>query len=293
MRYGALEAGGTKMICAIGNENFEVLERVSIPTTTPDETLQAIAEWFQERKPDSLGIATFGPVDLNPESKTYGLITTTPKPGWKNAPIFPFLRDSLNIPVAIDTDVNAAAISEWSFGAAKGKKSCIYITVGTGIGAGIIAEGKIVHGLIHPEFGHILLRPSPKDPKPEGFCPFHNGCLEGLACGKSVMQRWGKPAFDLPADHVAWEIESDYLAQMCHNAIMSLSVEKIIIGGGVLHNYFLFPMIRQKTLSYLANYVDSNSILDHIDEFIVPPALGDNSGIIGAMVLAKQSSLVI
>ena len=199
-----------------------------------------MAEWFGERHVDALGIGTFGPVDLKKDSVTYGSITTTPKPGWRNTPLLAELRDALRVPALIDTDVNAAALAEWKLGAARGLNSCLYVTVGTGVGAGLVIEGRLVHGLVHPELGHMLLQPEEGDPAAAGFCPWHRGCIEGLASGPAIEKRWGKKGFELPQDHEAWRLEAAYLAQMCANAVCAFSPEKIILGGGVMQQKHLF-----------------------------------------------------
>ncbi len=289
MFFGALEAGGTKMVLSVGNENNELLERTSIPTEAPAKTIPAMIDWFKGKKIVSLGIGSFGPVDLHRDSSTYGFITKTPKPGWSDQPLLPPMRDALGIPAIVDTDVNAAALAEWQLGAAKGLGSCMYVTVGTGVGAGLVIEGRLVHGLVHPEFGHILLRPEKGDPTPDGFCPYHKGCLEGLACGPAIEKRWGKKAYELPIDHEAWDLEASYLAQMCVNAICAYSPEKIILGGGVMQQKHLFPLIRQKTVALLNGYVQSKAILKDIDTYIVEPGLDTKSGATGALLLARQA----
>ncbi len=289
MRYGTLEAGGTKMVLSVGNEDNELQEQVSIPTEAPEKTIPAMIDWFREKEIVSLGIGTFGPVDLNPASKTYGWITKTPKPGWSMKPLLPPMRDELGVPAKIDTDVNAAALAEWKLGAAKGLNSCMYVTVGTGIGAGLIIEGRMVHGLVHPELGHMLLRPEKGDPAPDGFCPYHKGCLEGLASGPAIEKRWGKKGYELPPEHQAWELEAGYLAQMCMNAICAFSPEKIILGGGVMQQKHLFPLIREKTKALLNGYVQHEAILDRIDTYIVEPGLGTKSGATGALLLAREA----
>lgn len=289
MRFGTLEAGGTKMVLSVGNEQNELLEQATIPTETPEKTIPAMIAWFKDRNIAALGIGTFGPVDLNPASPTYGWITRTPKPGWRDTPLLPPMRDMLGVPVRIDTDVNAAALAEWRLGAAKGLKSCLYVTVGTGIGAGIVAEGRIVHGLMHPELGHMLLRQEKEDPAPDGFCPYHHGCLEGLASGPAIAKRWGVKAQELPPEHEAWRLEAAYLAQMCMNAVCSFSPEKIILGGGVMQQKHLFLLIRQKTVGLLNGYVQAEEITERIDSYIVEPGLGTRSGAIGALLLARQA----
>ena len=290
MRLGTLEAGGTKMVLSVGNENNELLEQTSIPTETPAKTIPAMVEWFKSKDIIALGIGSFGPVDLNPKSQTYGYITSTPKPGWSNQPLLPTLRESLHVPAMIDTDVNAAALAEWKLGAAKGLNSCMYVTIGTGVGAGLVVEGHLVHGLLHPEMGHMLLQPAKNDPTPDGFCPFHKGCLEGLASGPAIAKRWGRKAYELPQDHEAWELEGWYLAQMCVNAICTLSPEKIILGGGVMQQKHLFPMIRKKTQELLNGYIRHQAILEKIDAYITEPGLGTRSGATGALLLAKQAA---
>ena len=289
MRFGTLEAGGTKMVLSVGDENNELLEQTRIPTEEPEKTVPTMIRWFEEKEIVSLGIGTFGPVDLKKESPTYGWITKTPKPGWSDMPLLPSMRDALGVPVLIDTDVNAAALAEWKLGAAKGLDSCMYVTIGTGIGAGLVIGGSLVHGLVHPELGHMLLRQEPKDQTPVGFCPYHQGCLEGLASGPAIEKRWGRKGYELPPDHAAWELEAAYLAQMCMNAICAFSPEKIILGGGVMQQKHLFPMIREKTRKLLNGYIRADEILENIDSYIVEPELGTKSGAIGALLLARQA----
>lgn len=289
MIYGTLEAGGTKMVLSLGNEQNELTEQVTMPTQSPDETIPAMIRWFKERKIDALGIGTFGPVDLNPESETYGWITSTPKPGWRNQPLLPRMRDELGVPAMIDTDVNAAALAEWKLGAARGLRSCMYVTVGTGVGAGLVIEGRVVHGLMHPELGHMLLREVSTDPSPEGFCPYHKGCVEGLCSGVALEKRWGRKARELSPDHEAWKLEAAYLAQMCVNAVCAFSPEKIILGGGVMQQKHLFPLIRQRTVELLNSYIQSPAILERIDTYITEPGLGTRSGALGALLLARAA----
>ena len=290
MRLGALEAGGTKMVCSIGDETGKILDRATFPTLSPAETLPPMIEYFKNAGIEALGISSFGPLDLNPASPTYGYVTTTPKPGWGYCPLMPEFQKALGVPVGIDTDVGGAALAETLLGAAKGLKNCVYVTVGTGIGAGVVAEGQLLHGMVHPEWGHMLLRPHPEDPTPHGFCPYHDGCLEGLACGPAIDKRWGKPSRELPSDHIAWEIEAYYLAQFCVTALVAISTEKIVLGGGIMQEKFLFPMIREKTLKLLNGYVAADQVTKHIDELIVPPGLGVNSGVTGALLLAAEAA---
>ena len=231
MLLGALEAGGTKMICSMGNEQGQIVDRVSIPTGQPQQTLKDIAAYFMARRPQAVGIGSFGPLQLNPGKTAYGSLTSTPKLAWQNVPILDYFKDVLRVPIAIDTDVNAAALAEWKLGAARGLNGCVYFTVGTGIGGGVVSGGKIIHGLVHLELGHVLLRPMPNDPLPQGVCPFHIGCAEGLACGVAMERRWGSRAEELPNDHPAWELEADYLAQLCADAVVCYSPERIVMAA--------------------------------------------------------------
>jgi len=289
MILGALEAGGTKMVCAIGDENGQVIRRASFPTLTPQETLPELIAFFQEAGIEALGIGCFGPLELNRNADDYGYITTTPKIAWQNTALLPAFRDALNIPVEIDTDVNGAAYGEALLGAGKGCSNLVYFTIGTGIGGGCYTSGQLLHGMLHPEMGHMLLRPMGNDPTPEGFCPFHKGCLEGLASGPAIEKRWKMKAYELPADHEAWELEADYLAQMCMNTIVTLSPEKIVLGGGVMHQSQLFPMIREKTKALLNGYIRTTQTMGSLENYIVPPELGDNAGICGALLLARDA----
>ena len=289
MLLGALEAGGTKMVCAIGDENGNVFERASFPTRMPEETMPDIIGYFQDKKIEALGISSFGPLNLDETSPDFGNITTTPKPGWANYPLRRVLLDALKVPVGIDTDVNGAALAEARIGAGTGLDSLVYYTIGTGIGGGAMVAGKLLHGLVHPEMGHMLLRPVKDDPCPKGFCPYHDGCLEGMANGPAIEKRWGVSAKELPEDHIAWDVEAEYLAQMCVNTIVVLSPKKIVLGGGVMHQLHLFPKIRRRTLELLNGYVAHSAILEDIDNYIVPPALGDNAGAAGALLLALEA----
>jgi len=289
IRYGALEAGGTKMVLSWLDENGTMLERQSIPTEEPEVTMPAMVQFFKQHPIDALGVCCFGPLDLNPASETYGYITATPKLAWRNYPILPEFRRLLGVPVKMDTDVNGAALAEVTLGAARGLGSCVYVTVGTGIGGGLVIDGKPVHGLVHPEMGHQLMIPAEGDPHPEGYCPYHQHCLEGVASGPAMHKRWGVPAQQLPQDHPAWDVETTYLAQMCHNAMMTFSPEKIILGGGVMQQDFLFPIIREKTVKLLGGYVCHAAVERGLEDYIVAPGLGVNSGVMGAYLLACQA----
>ena len=288
MLLGAIEGGGTKFICAVGNDNGEILEKVSFLTTTPEETMKKIITFFKDKEIEALGIGSFGPIDLDKNSETYGYITATPKPHWSNYNFLGKLKESFDIPMNFDTDVNGAALGEATWGKAIGLDSVIYLTIGTGIGGGVYSGGKLVHGMTHPETGHILVKRDIRD-EYKGKCPYHGDCLEGLASGPAIEERWGMKAYELPKDHIAWELESYYLAQGLVNYILIMSPKKIILGGGVMKQKQLFPLIRSKVVEMLNNYVSHKNILEDIDNYIVSPGLGEDSGICGALALAKLS----
>ena len=286
MLIGALEAGGTKMVCAIGKEDGTILEQVSIPTTTPEETIPKIIAYFKDKKIDALGVAAFGPVDVKPGSETYGYILDTPKLAWRHKDLLGDLRKELDVPIGLDTDVNGSCLGEVTYGCAKGLDSVIYITIGTGVGAGIISEGNLVHGMLHPEAGHILMIPR-KDDHYEGFCFYHKNCFEGMAAGPAIEKRWGKKGVELADNKEVWDLEAYYIAQAICNYIMVVSPEMVILGGGVMHQEQLFPLIREKVLEMVAGYIQTKELAD-IDHFIVPASLHDDQGIMGCLELARR-----
>lgn len=292
-RFVGIEAGGTKFVCADGSGPDDLSAPISFPTTKPAETIQQTLEFLhaqaQNGPLDAIGIASFGPVDPHPGSPTYGYITTTPKPGWANFDFINAIRKHFNVPIGFDTDVNGAALGEWRWGAAQGLDTFLYLTIGTGIGGGGMVNGQLMHGLIHPEMGHMLLRHDPqRDPFP-GRCPFHGDCLEGLAAGPAIEQRWGQPAVTLAPDHPAWDLEAEYLALGLVNLITALSPQRIILGGGVMQQPQIFPLLRKKVQLLLNGYVQSPAITDSIDSYIVPPALGGRAGVLGAIALAEMA----
>ncbi len=288
MLLGTLEAGGTKMVMGLTDEDGSILRRHTRPTRLPEETLQDIIDFFNPHPIDALGIASFGPVDLNPASPTFGSITNTPKIPWLHFPLYDRLKSALNGPCAIDTDVNGAVLAEARLGAMQGLDNCLYVTVGTGIGGGVMSSGLLVHGLIHPEWGHTIISRHPDDPLLIGICPSHDFCLEGYASGTAMQARWNIPAKELPDDDFAWELESYYLAQLCVNAMMTVSPQRIVLGGGVMSRSSLFPKIRKTAFKLMGGYL-SNPTADEMDAFIVPPALWPDSGLIGGALLAKQA----
>ena len=286
MILGALEAGGTKMVCAIGDDKGNVTKRVSIETKTPDTTMPQIINFFKDKEVEAIGVGSFGPIDLNKESPTYGYITSTPKIPWRNYDIRGDLSKALGVPVGFDTDVNASALGEVGFGALKGLKSGMYVTVGTGIGMGIWSEGKPLHNMLHSEAGHLLIRKRADDDF-EGACPYHGACLEGLASGVAIETRYGAKGVELADRPEVWDLEADYIAQALVNCIVVASPQRIILGGGVMKQEQLFPLIRTKVAEYLNNYLDTKEIKD-MDTYIVPPTLNDDQGIIGCLELAKN-----
>ncbi len=288
MKLGAIEAGGTKFVVSIGDELGNVHERQSYPTESPEVTLKNVCDFFKGKNIEAIGVGCFGPIDPDLNSPTYGYITTTPKPGWANVDVVKYLKDELNVPIGFDTDVNVAALGEATFGSAKGLDSALYLTIGTGIGGGAIVEGKLLHGLLHPEMGHMKLIKHPSD-EYVGKCPFHGTCFEGLAAGPAIEERWGKKAYDLDANHPAWDLEAYYIGQALSMYILTLSPKKIILGGGVMHQEHLFPLVHKYVQEMLNGYVQKEEITtDKIKEYIVAPGLGDNAGVCGALALASQ-----
>lgn len=288
MRIGAIEAGGTKFVCGIGNEQGEIEERISFPTEQPEQTLDNVIAYFRDKQVEAIGVGTFGPINIDPVSRLYGYVTTTPKPGWSGYNFLGALKQQFDVPYGWDTDVNAAALGEAVWGAAKGLDSCVYYTIGTGVGLGIYTEGKLVHGLVHPEGGHIMTRRHPDD-QYEGFCPYHGDCLEGIAAGPAIERRWKLKGSELPVDHPAWAMEAYYIAQAVAGTILMLSPKKVILGGGVMQQKHLFPLIRSEVQKQLNGYVNAEAILDGIDHYIVSPGLGDNAGLCGSLALGLRA----
>ncbi|MBM7651828.1 ROK family protein [Neobacillus cucumis] len=281
---GAIEAGGTKFVCAVGDESGKITERIQIPTTVPEETMESVIQFFKQYSVQAIGIGSFGPIDVNTESPTYGNITSTPKLAWKDFPFVQTIKETFSVPVGFNTDVNAAALGEATFGAAKGLDSCVYITVGTGIGAGAIVQGNLLQGLSHPEMGHILVRRHPNDSY-EGKCPYHHDCFEGLAAGPAIEERWGQKGKDLVEREEVWEMEGYYIAQALMQYILILSPKKIILGGGVMNQKQVFSYIYK----FLPELVNQYVSLPELSGYIVSPGLGDDAGITGSLLLAYQA----
>ena len=290
--FGGVEAGGTKFICVLADSRGFIKARADIPTTTAEETLAAVKEFFIQRTPEfgdlvALGIVSFGPLDFNKQSPTYGYITKTPRPGWSNINLLGYFRDALNILVEVEADVNSSAMGEFSEGAAVDCENFVYVTVGTGIGAGIFASGKLMQGISHPEVGHMMIPQVKEDAGFSGSCSFHQNCLEGLASGTAIQKRWQTHPKNLPPEHPAWDLESQYLAVMCVNLTWMYAPEKIIFGGGVMTRDFLYPKIRTNLKKLLSGYAHDVALND-MDRYIIPTALGGDAGITGALALARR-----
>jgi fructokinase len=292
--WGGIETGGTKFVCAVGTGPDDIRAEARIPTTTPEETLEEVLGFFRRQAgqgpPAAVGIASFGPVDLDPGSPTYGFTTTTTKPGWSNVDVAGTIARGLGVPVGFDTDVNGAALGENRWGAARGLDTFIYLTVGTGIGGGGMCGGNLLHGLVHPEMGHAYVpHDLERDPFP-GSCPYHGDCLEGLASGRALERRWGRRGETLPPDHPAWQLEAHYLSLALANYIFTLSPRRIVMGGGVTRQEQLFPAVRSGVTLLLKGYLQSPALLQEVDDYIVPPGLGNRSGVLGAIALARLAA---
>ncbi len=287
MKIAAIEAGGTKFVCAIGDEKGNIFEREVIKTTVPKETMTLVIDFFKKFSFEKMAIGCFGPIDINVNSKTYGYITSTPKEAWINYNIVGELKKHFNVPIAFNTDVNCAALGEIKLGAAKGLSSCLYMTVGTGIGAGAVVNDTLLAGMLHAEMGHMIIKRR-EDDNYEGTCIYHKDCFEGLACGKAIDYRWNTPAYELPENHKAWDLEAYYLAQGIVNFILILSPEKIVLGGGVPKQKQLFPLIHKYVKELLNSYIKTKE-LENIENYIVYTHLGDDAGIKGTLVLGSNA----
>jgi fructokinase len=291
--FGAIEAGGTKFVCAIGTAPDALITEDTIPTTRPEETFARVADFFRAatrayRTIEAIGVAAFGPVEVNRNSPAYGSILATPKPHWSGADFRAALA-SLGAPVIVDTDVNGAALGEYCLGAGCGVRTLAYVTVGTGVGAGVVTNGAPLGGAGHYEMGHIRPpRDAARDPF-AGRCPFHGDCLEGLACGPAIIDRWGASLADLPPSHPAYDLEADYLAHFAATIVLTHRPDRIVFGGGVMKAAGLMERIRVGTKRLLGGYAQSDALAGDLSEFIVPPALGDRAGVVGAMLLAAKS----
>jgi fructokinase len=285
--FGAIEGGGTKFVCGLGTGPAD-LRTTSFPTTTPAETIARAITFLKADGLAAVGVGSFGPVDLDPASPRYGFITSTPKEGWRETDFAGQLVRALGVPVAFNTDVNAAAIGETKWGAGRDVASCVYLTIGTGIGGGAVFRGVTLQGAMHPEMGHLRLpHDLTLDPFP-GTCPFHGDCLEGLASGPAIAARWGADARNLAVDHPAWPLEARYIALGIANIAFTIAPARVILGGGVMRQAHLFPLIRNELAQILNGYLRMPQI-ERLDEYVVPPQLGDRAGVLGALALALDA----
>lgn len=293
-QFIGIEGGGTKFVCAYGSSPDDLQKRIAIPTRTPNLTLKEVIDYIHEVrktvKIQAIGASLFGPLDLDRGSLTYGYMTTSPKLGWSNVDFVGLMRKEFGLPIGFDTDVNGAAIGEYRWGAARGIGDFIYLTVGTGIGGGVMVNHQLLHGAMHPELGHILI---PQDQERDSFggvCPYHKNCLEGLASGPSMKVRWKvKSALDLPEGHEAWDLEAHYLGVGLANYMMTLSPKRIIMGGGVMRQNHLLPKIRAAVIKSLGNYIKDPKTIGDMDNFIIKAELGEQAGVSGAIALAEQA----
>lgn len=291
----AIEAGGTKFNCAVGTGPDDIRSQVRIETTTPTETLREVVDYLEHASREfgalsAIGVGCFGPLDLQRNSETYGYITTTPKEGWKYADVLGTLRECFHVPIGFDTDVNAAALGEHLWGNGQRCEPLVYLTVGTGIGGGVLLRGEPHHGTLHPEIGHLMVpQVMSEAPNPEGVCPFHGGCLEGLISGPAIEARWGAPASEFDAEHACWGEFASLMALALMNLTLTLSPQRIILGGGVMHQTQLFPMIQEELQRMLNGYLQTRELMEGIANYVVPPGLGDRAGVLGAMALGQQA----
>jgi fructokinase len=287
--YGGVETGGTWTVCALATGPDDVRASEVFPTRSPDETLSSVISFFRDRDrgaaAEAIGVGSFGPVDADRDSSAWGSVTTTPKPGWQHTPVATVIRDALDVPVAFETDVNAAAVGEHRWGAARDVSNLCYLTIGTGIGAGLLVHGHPVRGLVHPEVGHIRI---PLRDSFAGVCPVHGNCWEGVASGPAIAQRWDASPADLPDDHEAWPLEAEYLALGILSIVLVASPERVVVGGGVMERVPLLPLVRERLVALNGGYLDTPMLAEEAGRYVVAPQLGDRAGVLGAVALAEE-----
>ena len=293
--FGAIEAGGTKFVCAVGDQGGKILVEERFPTADPATTIAHLVACLRRQSAEigplaAIGLGSFGPIELRRDARQYGSILKTPKSGWTGTDVTGPLIRAFSCPIGFDTDVNAAALAEHRWGAAQDVEDLVYLTVGTGIGGGAIAAGVPIHGLMHPEVGHMYPRRHSLDAGFAGVCPFHGDCLEGLASGPAIIARCGKSLDQLDAGDPQWEIEADYLGQLCAQLVLTISPRRIVLGGGVMNQLQLFPLIRRRLQLWLGGYIDREEVLACVDDYVVPPRLGSQAGILGALALAFDAA---
>lgn len=289
--FGGIEAGGTKFVCALGDDNGRILQQTTIPTSSPRETLASVFAFFrsQQEKVSAIGVGAFGPIDLNADSSSYGYILPTPKPGWTNTDIVGEISRALDAPVSVDTDVNCALFAEAAYGSGRSEQNLAYVTIGTGIGAGIMTNGEVLYGGSHPEIGHMYAPALLSDRNFEGVCPYHGKkCLEGLVSGPAIYKRWQMTSSEFPDGHEAWDIIAHYISVVCLNLQLCVAPKKIILGGGVMRQQKLFPLVREKFRENLNGYGPAGLDINALDDLIVPPGLKGDAGVIGALKIAMD-----
>jgi fructokinase len=284
--FGAIEAGGTKFVCAVGTNPGDLETATFVTHQDRDRTLREVLNFFKGRSLQAVGIGSFGPLDLHPGSPSYGRITTTPKRGWADTPLVPLMSQVTDAPIAFDTDVNAAALGEATYGEGLGLKNLVYVTIGTGVGVGAIVDGRLLHGVLHPEAGHLWVKRIPGDPF-EGACPFHGDCWEGLVSGPALKQRYGRAAQEVGDDERDWHYTADYIAQAAMNLTLTLSPQRIVFGGGVAKRHQLMKMVKERFTGHLNGYLKLKEV-EEVERFLVSPGCGDRSGILGALELARR-----
>lgn len=292
-RFAGVEIGGTKVVVAFGGGPDDLSDRIRIPTTTPDQTMGEIARILRDRAArhglDAIGVASFGPLRLDAKAGNYGHILSTPKPGWSNADLLGPL-EGLGVPIALDTDVTGAALGEGRWGACAGLDNHAYVTVGTGVGVGLVVNGAPVHGVLHPEVGHLPVRRDPRRDPFAGFCPFHGDCLEGLISGPAIAARLGRSGETLSIDDPVWDLIGDYLAQMAATLTYTVAPQRIVLGGGVGQVTHLRERVRDRLKFWLGDYLPELRTPEALEAYVAAPALGDNSGVLGAIVLAAGAA---
>ncbi|MCT2398998.1 ROK family protein [Novosphingobium mangrovi (ex Huang et al. 2023)] len=289
--FGGIELGGTKTVVVLGQPGA-IREREEFPTTTPDETLsravKTLLHWREHGLLDAAGIASFGPVRVAPEAADFGTMLDTPKPGWAGAPVLSFVAEALSLPLAIDTDVNAAALAEYGAGAAQGCPVVVYLTIGTGVGGGVLLNGAPLHGMLHPEIGHVRLRRMAGDAFP-GICRFHGDCVEGLLSGPALVARFGRHPGEVEAGDRVWDAVAHDLAEVLAMLVLTLSPQRIVVGGGVTNRQpHLLPATRSRLPHILGGYL-RDCTHAALERLVVPPALGDDAGPMGSLILAEQA----
>ena len=286
---GALKIGDTRMVCATGYEDGTIVSRGEIPTTTPEETIPAISQWFVNKGVSAMGIGTFGPIPLDASSPDFGKITKTKNPAWQGYDLLGTLKSTLGVPCGCDTDVNAACLGEASYGCAQGLSNVVFLTIDTGVGAGVMIDGNLLHGMLHPEAGHVPVTPDPRDPLAnDGACPYHGSCLEGYLALPAIAKRWdGKEPGEVADDDEAMDLLAGYLAQGLATYVLCYSPERIVIGGEVADTTPIVELARPKVSELIGNFLDTPELSD-LDSYVMKSELDGDATIKGCLALANR-----